>query len=189
MNISAKRWIPAMALSATVGAAWAAEAGVGKGGNGFQFALAVGIGITAFVAWGRAAFPALAQRADRAAADTPASKTFWVGLANGLVAAIVALSIMKAGLPGPLGPLSLLSIILLAAVVGFRGALGIWPSYGHLILGQDAASTDLHATLAGGALLTGMLFFFPLGTLFFVYVVLRALGVSVLLMSKDPPKP
>lgn len=186
-NATGRRWILTGLLLAA-GPALAAGVDIGGKGNGFHFALAVGIGITAFVAWGRAAFPELARRSERAVADSSPAKCFGVGLANFAVAAVVAVSLMKSGNAlGPAAPLGLLALSLLVAVTAFRGALGVWPSYGHLILGPDSAATSLQATLAGGALLTGMLFFFPLGTFFFLYAALRAVGTSVLLWTRTPP--
>ncbi|MBI4345578.1 MAG: hypothetical protein HY553_01905 [Elusimicrobia bacterium] len=142
--------------------------------------VATGIGFTAFVVWGRASFPHASEGAARAAADNSVWRTFWVGLVNAVAGFLVLGALGKAGQTVP--PLGALAIPLLVglAVMVFRGAFALWPDYGRRILGADAEPSDLKATLAGGALLTGTLALFPIGVVFVAYVLVRCLGVSML---------
>ena len=147
---------------------------------GLFFLLCVGAGLTAFAVWGRAAFPALAAASARAADGNSAWRSFWIGLVNAVTAFLLFALFAKIG--EAIAPLRILAlgVAVVVALVLFRGILGLWPSFGHRILAAEGASSDLHATLAGGALLTGFLVFFPVGTLFFLYVLIRTLGVGVL---------
>jgi hypothetical protein len=147
---------------------------------GLFFLLCVGAGLTAFAVWGRAAFPALAAASSRAAEGNSTWRSFWVGLVNAVTAFLLFALFAKIGEALPPLRILALGILVLAALVIFRGILGLWPSCGHLILAAEGASSDLQATLAGGALLTGFLVFFPVGTLFFLYMLIRSLGVGVL---------
>lgn len=146
--------------------------------------LATCVGMTAFVAWGRAAFPGLARAAERAAGGR-ASRAFWVGLANAIAAFLLLVAFGKgAETFKPLG----VGIVLLVAGVAllvFRGALAVWPGLGQQVLGEDAAPSGLQATLAGGAVLAGSLFLVPAGFLFVGYALLRALGAGVLQFVSD----
>lgn len=179
------RWVlPCMLLSA----AGTASAGPGPYGapGFFSGCISVGLGITAFVAWARGSFPEIAARADRAAAANSSARTFWIGLANVAVLLAVFVAITKAGeVAGKAVVPVLVAYLLGVGTLLLRGAVAVWPSYGHLLLGPDSTATDLQASLTGGALLTAFLFFFPFGTLFFAYAVARAVGVSVLLMVKE----
>ncbi len=148
--------------------------------------LCLGLGATAFVVWGRAVFPQAANAADRVVARNSNWRLFWIGLANAVAAALLIVTMIKGAEAGLrfLPPLVMLSLAGLGVLV-FRGALGLWPSYGYLILGKDAAVGETHATLVGGALLSGLVLLFPIGLLFVAYTFVRALGVSVLLIVKD----
>lgn len=173
---------PAVMLLAD--AAWAAS--IGKPPRnpaaGLASLMGLGVGITAFLIWGRATFPKLKERADRVIRESSTWRTFWVGLINAIVAFLLVVVAAKAG--AAIKPVGLVAVAIIAgaAVVAFRGALGVWPEYGHRILGGDDAPSDLQATLTGGALLTGLLLLFPVGLVFFGYVLVRSLGAGVLLM-------
>ncbi|HAH06086.1 MAG TPA: hypothetical protein DCM05_06085 [Elusimicrobia bacterium] len=147
---------------------------------------AMGLGLTAFVAWGRAAFPGTASSADRLAGGSTVGKLFRVGILSAILAFLVIALLGKAAQAAPpLGLIVLLALFSLGVVV-FRGALGIWPGYGRLLLGADSAASPLQETLAGGALLSGTVFLFPVGILFFLYALVKALGVGVLLFTAQP---
>lgn len=151
--------------------------------------LAAGIGLTSFVVWGRAAFPKTAGAADKVVEGSSPWKTFWVGLIMAVAAfLLVALLLKAAQAAKPLGLLALLAA-LFAGGVAFRGALGIWPSYGRLILGPDSPASPLQETLSGGALLTAAVLLFPVGILFFLYALARSMGAGVLLHVEKPAQP
>ncbi len=54
---------------------------------------------------------------------------------------------------------------------------------------DDDAPTNLQATLAGGALLTGILMLFPIGLVFFAYVLVRSLGAGILMYVDGGTQP
>ena len=158
----------------------AAVAAKGGPANVLAVFLAVGIGATCFALWGRSAFKRLAESSQRVAAANTSWRSFWVGLVNAVVAFLLFVLFAKAGQVFPPAGILAAAVVAGGCVLIFRGSLGVWPAYGHMILGEDNAPTELQATMAGGALLTGFLLFFPAGTLFFAYVLVRALGVAVL---------
>lgn len=179
------RWILPCLLLSAAGTACAGPGPYGAPGF-FSGCVSVGLGITAFVVWARGSFPELAARADRTVSANSSARTFWIGLANVAVLAAVFVAVAKAGeVAGKAVVPVLVAYLLGAGALLLRGAVAVWPSYGHLLLGPDSTATDLQASLMGGALLTAFLFFFPFGTLFFAYAVARAVGVSVLLMVKE----
>lgn len=166
----------------TAGAAWAAPGG--GPANLLALLLGLGAGMTAFVVWGRCSFPQVAAAADRTVAGASAWKTFWIGLINALVAFLLVALFGKLGQAAK--PFGLLALAVIGAVlvVGFRGALAVWPSYGSRVLGTDEAPSDLQTTLAGGALLTGISLLFPIGLVFSAYVLMRSLGAGVLMQVR-----
>lgn len=182
-----KKWrmliLPALAVLSLADTAWAA--GPGKPPvAGIAALMLMGVGITAFMTWGRATYPGLARRADRAV-GSGAWRTFWVGLVNIIAAFLVVAFVGRLGPPAaPIVGLIVLGTVL---VLAFRGGLGIWPDYGHRILGDEVPS-DLKATLAGGALLTAALGLFPIGLAFFLYIAVRSLGAGVLMLVEEKKK-
>ncbi len=180
-----------LALLAAAETAWAGPGGAKNPGGGIILLLGLGAGITAFMVWGRATFPRIADAAERVVRDNSAWRTFWIGLVNVVVAFLLVALFGKMGQAVP--PMGLLALGVLAGVLvmAFRGGLGIWPDYGHRILGVDDPPSDLQATLTGGALLTGLLLLFPIGLAFFGYVLVRSLGAGMLLMvlPQQPHEP
>ncbi|MBI4678581.1 MAG: hypothetical protein HY748_13470 [Elusimicrobia bacterium] len=158
----------------------------GRPADGLAFLFGVGAGLTAFVVWARAVFARAAAEGDERIGGLGRWKPFWVGLLNLAVVLVIAHALGGVGRTFP--PVALLALALLAAaaLVAFRGAMALWPEYGYLALGPDAA--PLRAAVTGGAMLTGMLIFFPVGTAFFAYAVVRSLGIGVLLSLKKPEK-
>lgn len=149
-------------------------------GKALVVLMALCVGMTAFVAWGRAAFPGLARAAEKAAAG-PAARAFWIGLANAIAAFLLFVALAKGTeMFKPLG-LALVLLVVGLGLLVFRGALAVWPALGQQVLGEDAAPSGLQATLAGGALLAGSLFLVPAGFLFVGWALVRALGAGALL--------
>jgi len=185
-------WIVCLSAAALMLAepAWAAGKAGGKTADGLALFIMLGAGITAFIVWGRATFPHIARRADKVVGDNTAWKPFWVGLVNAVAAFLLAAFLGKIGKAGA-PPVGLLAVLVLvgAAVTAFRGGMAVWPSYGHRVLGADDAPTDFQATLAGGGLLTGMLLLFPVGFVFFAYVLVRSLGIGVLMLVNGQKQP
>ncbi|HBL19038.1 MAG: hypothetical protein A2X36_13550 [Elusimicrobia bacterium GWA2_69_24] len=151
--------------------------------EGLATILCLGIGVTAFVVWGRMTFPKLARSADQVLRDHSSWKTFWIGLINAVVGFLVFVVAAKTG--ETVQPMQAVALLILCAagLVVFRGALGVWPEYGHKLLESEETPSDLKASLSGGALLTGILLLFPVGFLLFGYAAVRALGTGILMWT------
>lgn len=182
-----RRSILVAAMMLTAGAAYAGPGGGPAGG--LALLVALGTGLTAFVVWGRSSFPHIAAASDRAVAGASAWKTFWVGLVNAVAAFLLIVLFGKLGQAFKPAGLLAVAVLATAAVVAFRGAMGIWPAYGTRVLGPDEAPSDLQASLAGGALLTGISLLFPVGLVFGAYVLLRSMGAGVLMHVSGPKPP
>jgi len=180
----------ALALLCCADPAWAGPLRPKNPAAGLANLIGLGIGLGAFIVWGRATFPELRAKADRVLREHSAWKTFWVGLVNAAVVLLVAVFLIKVAQAGA-KPVAALAAALLAgaAAVAFRGAMAVWPEYGHRVLGADEAPTDLQATLAGGGLLCGLLLLFPVGLLFFAYVLLRSMGTGILIWTQPKEAP
>ncbi|MDE2291866.1 MAG: hypothetical protein KGL53_07270 [Elusimicrobia bacterium] len=151
-------------------------------GRLFAVMMAACVGMTAFVAWGRAAFPSLARAAEGAAGGR-AARAFWVGLAAAAASLLLFIALVKgAELFKPLAG----GAILLAAGVGllvFRGALAVWPGLGAQVLGEEAAPSPLKATMTGGAVLAGSLFLVPAGFFLVAWALALSLGTGLLQLA------
>lgn len=179
-----KPWL--LVLAALAAAPVWADGDPGKPG-GLALLLAAGAGMTAFVVWGRASFPELARKADKAVAGNSTWRSFWVGAINAAVLFLLAVLFGRLAQGAKPFALLLLATVATAAALAFRGGLGLWPYYGHRILAGEAAPTDLNATLAGGALLTGLSLLFPVGLLFLGYALIRSIGAGVLTLVSPKP--